>query len=207
MEKNKHADALSRRPYDYSGTAVTTITMTSQGHTSPCQGQEPYSSSDDLLNPGAQDEGHANKDDGNQCTIEVTFEYANAPPVSGADAEPDLSSNLQELFGETTSPVVPGHSQFPDLTENLPHADLIHMQENCPDFKNREMPDNEKEAKATLWESEQYILADKVLYQSISLELETFQHQNGLSYRLPYQKSYDKMYNAAIMTPLREVDI
>ena len=67
--------------------------------------------------------------------------------------------------------MVPGHSQFPDLTENLPHADLIHMQENCPDFKNiykylnlREMPDNEKEAKATLWESEQYILADKVLY-------------------------------------------
>ena len=92
----------------------------------------------------------------------LTFEYANVPLVLGAEAEPDLSGNLQKLFGETTSPVVHGHSQISNLTEKLPHANLIHMQENCPDF--HEMPDNEKEAKATLWESEQYILADQVLY-------------------------------------------
>ena len=61
-KNNKHADALSRRPYDDSGTSVTAVNTITQGLTSHCQGQEPYSSLDDLLDPGAQGEGDANKD-------------------------------------------------------------------------------------------------------------------------------------------------
>lgn len=99
---------------------------------------------------------------------EVTFEYASASSVKEVTIPPATAENIpadSDLKMPTSQEKPPPNQPEPE------HSDLIALQKKCPDFQviyeylaERKLPDDATLARNTTWESDQYMLADKVLY-------------------------------------------
>ena len=150
--KNGNADALSRRIYDNPNENT--------GKEAP-QEQTPQVCA-------VNSHGESEIEETGRWLTEVTFEYTSAPSVSPVDLPPDTEENVQ---------TDPGHSGHPSEEEQPQnqlepdHSDLIALQKECPDFHvlydylaERKLPDDATLARNTTWESDQYMLADRVLY-------------------------------------------
>ena len=162
-KNNKHADALSRRVYDDA--------------LEPPQAEQEVSTPDVCMatipdEPEVEETG--------RWLTEVTFEYASASSVSEVTIPPATAENIpadSDLKMPTSQEKLPPNQPEPE------HSDLIALQKKCPDFKviyeylaERKLPDDATLARNTTWESDQYMLADKVLRRRQIL-------QRGLSFR------------------------
>lgn len=153
-KNNRNADALSRRIYDLSPSSLVDEI---------CQASEPESKSPaDTAEPPEVAELKVN-----EWLTEVTFEYAHVPTVSMAhlNSPPGTLNNQEAQVLSKTS------IQAHQVAEPSDHADLVALQKECPDFRhlyeylaNRLLPEDATLARNTIFEAEQYLLADNVLY-------------------------------------------
>lgn len=154
-KKNQNADALSRRVYDNPHEKATQETSETK------QVQNPEVCI--VTAPDVKETAEAGR-----WLTEVTLEYASTPSVSPATVPP---------AGAEQIPKNPEHNNLPSKEKQPPgqlepeHSDLIALQQKCPDFQviydyiaERKLPDDATLARNTTWESDQYMLADKVLY-------------------------------------------
>ena len=154
--KNQNADALSRRVYDDDVNEATTEETSLSKET-----QEPK-----VCTATIQDEPEM--EETGRWLTEVTFEYATDPavsPVTLPQSSADTTSTESNQNHRSTQDEQPARQIEPQ------HSDLIALQKKCPDFQvmynylaEKKLPDDATLARNTTWESDQYMLADRVLY-------------------------------------------
>ena len=152
-KKNQNADALSRRVYDDAIEATTTETpLASETQTRKvCTVTIPDKSE---------------KEETGRWLTEVTFEYATVPAVSPVTLPP-----ADRTATATEQNHLSSQERQPPSQPELEHSDLIALQKKCTDFQviydylaELKLPDDATLAWNTTWESDQYMLADRVPY-------------------------------------------
>ena len=152
-KKNQNADALSRRVYDDAIDATTTETPLATETQTP-----------KVCTVTIPDESE--KEETGRWLTEVTFEYTTVPAVSPVTLPP-----ADRTATATEQNHLSSQERQPPSQPELEHSDLIALQKKCTDFQviydylaERKLPDDATLARNTTWESDQYMLADRVLY-------------------------------------------
>ena len=154
-KKNQNADALSRRVYDDAPVVDGKEIQQSKQIESPT-----VSTAIIPVEPEVEET--------DRWLTEVTFEYAAVPAVAPVNLSP---ATAETANAEANHNDLPAQKRQPPGQLEPEHSDLIALQKECPDFQSiygylaeRKLPDDATLARNTTWESDQYMLADHVLY-------------------------------------------
>ena len=168
-KKNQNADALSRRVYDDPHCCPVNEEQREQAvEPAPevCQViPSDEKSEEEMVTPTETD---VEEPDAGKWLTEVTFEYARTPSVSEATIPTDEARHTP--VDPAPNKPITKDKQLADQPDPE-YSDLITLQRKCPDFQviyeylaERKLPDDATLARNTTWESDQYMVADKVLY-------------------------------------------